>query len=182
MPCFYSQTFWKQRGFSGELLSLGAGPVRLCYDTSKEKMAILTGVMCGGGGHRRQVLEQLARYWGREALQPLDYLQKDWAEETYNGCCPTSRPSLNTIRYYGKISEALGRSVVYNRGTAVCISVVCGCRVHWAGTETASAWNGYMEGAVQAGHRAAMEVLYYIRPQSLSFKDMVYYEYVHKIV
>ena len=32
-------------------------------------------------------------------------------------------------------------------------------RVHWAGTETATEWRGYMNGAVQAGQRAACEVL-----------------------
>lgn len=31
--------------------------------------------------------------------------------------------------------------------------------IHWAGTETATFWNGYMEGAVQSGDRAAAEVL-----------------------
>jgi monoamine oxidase len=32
-------------------------------------------------------------------------------------------------------------------------------RIHWAGTETATTWVGYMDGAVQSGHRAAAEVL-----------------------
>ncbi|MEU1394605.1 FAD-dependent oxidoreductase [Micromonospora zamorensis] len=32
-------------------------------------------------------------------------------------------------------------------------------RVHWAGTETATHWAGYLEGAVRAGERAAAEVL-----------------------
>ena len=32
-------------------------------------------------------------------------------------------------------------------------------RIHWAGTETATVWTGYMDGAVQAGKRAASEVL-----------------------
>ncbi|MEU4755547.1 FAD-dependent oxidoreductase [Micromonospora tulbaghiae] len=32
-------------------------------------------------------------------------------------------------------------------------------RVHWAGTETATRWNGYLEGAVTAGERAAAEAL-----------------------
>jgi monoamine oxidase len=31
--------------------------------------------------------------------------------------------------------------------------------VHWAGTETAVHWNGYMDGAIEAGERAAAEVL-----------------------
>jgi hypothetical protein len=32
-------------------------------------------------------------------------------------------------------------------------------RVHWAGTETSTYWTGYMDGAVRAGKRAAVEVL-----------------------
>ena len=31
--------------------------------------------------------------------------------------------------------------------------------VHWAGTETSDYWNGYMDGAVRSGERAAAEVL-----------------------
>ena len=31
--------------------------------------------------------------------------------------------------------------------------------VHFAGTETADHWQGYMDGAVRAGERAAREVL-----------------------
>ena len=27
--------------------------------------------------------------------------------------------------------------------------------MHWAGTETATSWNGYMDGALQSGERAA---------------------------
>jgi monoamine oxidase len=30
--------------------------------------------------------------------------------------------------------------------------------VHWAGTETAMYWNGYLDGAVSSGKRAAAEV------------------------
>ena len=32
-------------------------------------------------------------------------------------------------------------------------------RIRWAGTETATVWTGYMDGAVQAGKRAASEAL-----------------------
>jgi monoamine oxidase len=31
-------------------------------------------------------------------------------------------------------------------------------RIHWAGTETATVWNGYMDGAVRSGERVAGEV------------------------
>ena len=32
-------------------------------------------------------------------------------------------------------------------------------RIHWAGTETSTAFNGYMEGAVRSGERAAKEII-----------------------
>jgi monoamine oxidase len=32
-------------------------------------------------------------------------------------------------------------------------------RIHWAGSETSDVWNGYMDGAVRSGERAAEEVL-----------------------
>ncbi|MER7590881.1 FAD-dependent oxidoreductase [Micromonospora sp. NPDC127501] len=32
-------------------------------------------------------------------------------------------------------------------------------RVYWGGTEAATRWSGYLEGAVRAGERAAAEVL-----------------------
>jgi monoamine oxidase len=38
------------------------------------------------------------------------------------------------------------------------LRVPCGL-VHWAGTETSTYWNGYMDGAVRSGERAAAEVL-----------------------
>ncbi len=32
-------------------------------------------------------------------------------------------------------------------------------RIHWAGAETSDVWNGYMDGAIRSGRRAAAEVL-----------------------
>ena len=31
--------------------------------------------------------------------------------------------------------------------------------IHWAGAEYATTWNGYMDGAVRSGERAAAEIL-----------------------
>jgi len=46
-------------------------------------------------------------------------------------------------------------------------------RLHFAGTESATVWCGFMSGAVQAGTRAAHEVLYHLRPQSVTAQDLV---------
>ena len=35
--------------------------------------------------------------------------------------------------------------------------------LHWASSETASEWTGYVEGALQAGERAAAEVVEALR-------------------
>ena len=32
-------------------------------------------------------------------------------------------------------------------------------RIHWAGAETSDVWNGYMDGAVRSGYRAAAAIL-----------------------
>lgn len=37
-------------------------------------------------------------------------------------------------------------------------------RVHWAGTETAEKWSGYIDGAISSGKRAAAEVRTRERP------------------
>lgn len=44
-------------------------------------------------------------------------------------------------------------------------------RIHWAGTETATKWCGYMSGAVQAGQRAALEVLAELCSTALTQED-----------
>jgi monoamine oxidase len=31
--------------------------------------------------------------------------------------------------------------------------------IHWAGTETAVKWNGYMDGAIESGYRSTDEIL-----------------------
>lgn len=44
-------------------------------------------------------------------------------------------------------------------------------RIHWAGTETATQWCGYMDGAVQAGQRAALEVLAEVSHMTLTTEE-----------
>jgi monoamine oxidase len=55
--------------------------------------------------------------------------------------CPVGIPSLGTLLAYGlQIRQRVGR-------------------IQPAGTETSTYWNGYMDGAVRSGERAAAEVL-----------------------
>lgn len=42
--------------------------------------------------------------------------------------------------------------------------------IHFCGTETATHWIGYMDGAAESGERAANEVLYKLFPNDSSIK------------
>ncbi|MEQ2209071.1 hypothetical protein XENOCAPTIV_023717, partial [Xenoophorus captivus] len=73
-------------------------------------------------------------------FQPVHYEEKNWCEEEYSGGCYTAYFPPGTLTQFGRVlREPVGR-------------------LYFAGTETASEWSGYMEGAVQAGERAAREV------------------------
>ena len=68
-------------------------------------------------------------------------MDKLWLEEPYiGGCYTTYYPPGVLSRYGPAIREPIGR------------------RIYIAGTETALEWTGYMNGAIEAGERAAREV------------------------
>jgi len=90
---------------------------------------------------RRAVLSQVARALGDEVTRPVEVVEQDWAEEPWTRGCPVGNALPGVLTTLGApLRDPVGR-------------------VHWAGTETADAWTGYMEGAVQSGERAAREVL-----------------------
>jgi monoamine oxidase len=90
---------------------------------------------------RSAVLNQYAGFFGPQALQAVDYFDTNWSEQPWTRGCPVGIPSLGTLLAYGPWLRQPVR------------------RIHWAGTETSTHWNGYMDGAVRSGERAAAEVL-----------------------
>ena len=148
----YEEPFWRADGYSGEAVT-DAGPVTLTFDSSPRdgSAGVLLGFVGGpeaddlaaiGEAERREaVLGCFSRLFGPRAERPLDYAEMQWAGEEWSGGGPTSNfgPSGWT---------SLGPCLRRPEG-----------RLHWAGTETATVWSGYMEGALQAGERAAGEVL-----------------------
>jgi monoamine oxidase len=87
------------------------------------------------------VLAQFASFYGSRAKRPRDFIETSWSGEQWTRGCPVGIPGLGTLLAYG---PRLRQPVQ---------------RIHWAGTETATYWNGYMDGAVSSGQRAAVEVL-----------------------
>jgi monoamine oxidase len=80
-------------------------------------------------------------YFGKQAANPRMYFDQVWAREIYTGGCPVGIMPPGVMTEYGAALRAPWG------------------RIHWAGTETATVWTGYMDGAVQSGKRAAAEVL-----------------------
>ena len=81
------------------------------------------------------------RYFGEQAASPLAYLEPDWMKEEYSrGGYGGMFPPGGWLDFGRALTEPVGR-------------------IHWAGTETSPVWNGYMDGAVRSGERAAAEVI-----------------------
>ena len=148
----YERPFWREQGLSGQITS-EVGPVRLTFDNSlpDSPRGVLMGFIEGEDARewaarseaerRTVVLDCFARYFGEQARQPLDYVDKCWADEPYaRGCYAALFPPGLWTSGAARLREPVGR-------------------VHFAGTETATRWLGYFDGAVQAAERAAAEVL-----------------------
>jgi monoamine oxidase len=87
------------------------------------------------------VLGQFSQLFGAQAGNPVDYLETTWAAEPWTRGCPVGFLGPGTLTAYGPWIRAPID------------------RIHWAGSETSTYWNGYMDGAVRSGERAAAEVL-----------------------
>jgi monoamine oxidase len=148
----YEEPFWRQEGLSGFAVS-DSGPVAVVYDNcpADGSPGVLVGFIEGdqarawgrrGDGDRRAtILASLVGFFGERAARPRELLERSWADEEYSGGCYAGYFPPGVWTTYGQaLREPVGR-------------------LHWAGTETATAWNSYMEGAVQSGERAADEVL-----------------------
>ena len=147
----YERAFWLDRGLSGEAVSAG-GPLSVVIDGSGPDGAspALSAFLVAAPGReasawapaqrRERVLDALARLFGDEAREPAGYADLDWAAEAWTRGCPTGSAAPGALSRLGPaLREPAGR-------------------VHWAGTETARQWAGFMEGALESAERAAAEV------------------------
>jgi monoamine oxidase len=147
----YPTPFWRPAGLSGQGAA-DVGPAKVPFDNSPPDGSV--GVLFSfiGGGERERwsrlpgperraaVLAALAAFVGDEARTPVDYFEHDWTKERWSRGCPVAYAGPGTLTSYGPwLRRAVGG-------------------VHFAGTETADHWVGYMDGAVRAGERAAREV------------------------
>jgi monoamine oxidase len=153
IKCFatYERPFWREQGLSGEAIS-DTAVVSPVFDLSPPdgSLGILVGFIDGAMARvwsaktleerRAEFVRCMVRFFGPEAAHALDYADHDWTKEPWSrGCYEGYMPPLVMTRYGKALREPVGR-------------------IHWAGTETATVWTGYVEGAIRSGQRAAQEV------------------------
>jgi monoamine oxidase len=147
----YATPWWRELGLSG--LAIGDLPtLELCADSSDPsgEAGVLATFVAGhrhrawtaldASGRRQAVLDDLVAWFGPQAAAPLAYREQDWTLEPYVGGAYAAwmPPGL-----WSTAGEALRRP----HG-----------RVFWAGTETATRWAGFFDGAVRSGEEAAERV------------------------
>jgi monoamine oxidase len=148
----YDRPFWRDHGLTGQVVATGF-PISIAYDDSPPggRPGVLFGFVGGDNARRyrrlspaarrRSVLAQLRTFFGTAAGRPTQLFDTDWTAERWTRGCPVGIPAIGSLVATGPHLRApVGR-------------------LHWAGTETATYWNGYMDGAVSSGERAAAEVL-----------------------
>ena len=144
----YQTPFWRANGCSGEALS-DEGPVFITFDVSPSGKG--TGILLGftdartfdslpPAKRREQVLAGFAALFGDDANEPVDYIDHCWGNEDFAPGGPTAAVPTGSWTTYGPWLR----------------KPIDG--IHWAGTETADKWTGFLDGAVRSGQRAAGEV------------------------
>ena len=142
---------WVDAGLSGYTLGPHGTPIST-YDSTpmgSQHGVISTLSLHAWAGSRGCLIDQHEREKQVRAAvsrrlrikdEAIRYVERDWlAEPDCQGCESPTLPGVLTLA---------GRALREPAG-----------RVHWASTETATRWPGYMNGAVESGWRAAKEVL-----------------------
>lgn len=145
----YPTAWWRAKGWSG--LAVGDLPcVELTADSSPPsgRPGVLAAFVAGARvrrlapEHRRAaILADLVALWGEPAAAPEELIIQDWNAEPWTTGAFTSYLVPGAWTTVGAaLREPVGP-------------------VLWAGTEVASRWPGYFEGAIEAGHAAAQAAL-----------------------
>ncbi len=148
----YATPFWRAKGLNGQALSTD-GLANAVFDDSPPDgdPGVLFAFVGGDSSRtfatltkeqrRTEILAEFATYFGEEALAATDFFYTQWPEERWSRGAPVAIYPPGLLTAYGSaIREPIGR-------------------IHWAGTETSTYWNGYMDGAIRSGERAALEVV-----------------------
>ncbi len=146
----YKTPFWRDLGFSGQVATdddtLGlmmedaaetGAPTLLCFIEGRHALEMSAA---GREVRQKKIIASLVRFFGPQAADYIAYEDNDWLLEPFTHGYVGHMPPGVMTRFGHALREPCGR-------------------IHWAGTETATEWAGYLEGAMRSGIRAAQEVI-----------------------
>lgn len=145
----YEKPFWREKGLNGQIVQVD-GPVIFAYDNSPPdgSLGVINAfVRTGNLSHdvataRNTLCAIYAQALGEEALNPIQFHDQDWGTvDPWTLTCMNPIPPGFWTKWGEFLKPAVGNLI-------------------WSGAETADYWAGAMDGAVRAGHRAALEVLH----------------------
>lgn len=147
----YDHPFWRDDGLSGSVISTRT-PVGMTADVSPPEGPGILSILTVGrdaialgrlspAARRAAITDAVVRLFGRPADSPRDWREKVWADDPWSRGGYASNPTPGTL-------VLAGRALVEPVGG-----------LHWAGSEATSEWQGYFEGAIASGERAATEIL-----------------------
>ena len=145
----YSSPFWREKGFSGTVLSQ-SGIASEVYDhcNYEENLFALKGFLSADAADLMKeerealVVKQLSSFLGEDAGNYLSYTEKIWADDQYT--------------YANYVKPLMPHQ---HNGHPLYTEALMNGRLYFAGTETSPQYGGYMEGAVQSGLTAAKNIL-----------------------
>jgi monoamine oxidase len=147
----YDSPFWRTAGLSGMAQSV-IGPMGEIHDATTASGAAALFGFIGIDADRREAagtalltracLDQLVRLFGDEAKRPSATLLMDWTAEVFTATADDRHGGAHPVPQHGPWVSGAWRD-----------------RMSLAGSETSATEPGYLAGAIDAGARAAAEVL-----------------------
>ncbi|CAI6092414.1 unnamed protein product [Clonostachys chloroleuca] len=148
----YPTPWWRSLGLNGGVVS-DSGVIRVTFDNSPanasfgaimgfieaDEMRALDGATVSE--IQDLVTQDLVRYLGPRAANVSDFFLQRWDLEEFSRGGPVANAGPGLLTQLGPFLRAPAG------------------KIHFAGTETAPYWIGYMDGAIRAGERVAAEIL-----------------------
>jgi len=147
----YERPFWREGGFSGDAMSR-RGPLMEIHDASPYEsgpyglfgfVGVPPEARIDASKLRNACVQQLVRLFGPQAVEPIDLIIKDWAQDSYTAAPLDQTPLMHHPAY----------------GLPKVLSSLCDGRLILGSTETATQFGGYLEGALEAAERCVNELL-----------------------
>jgi monoamine oxidase len=144
----YDRPFWREKGFSGSVFSQSGLAVEIYDHCNLENNRFsLKGFLNGSAlnytqeERKQKVLQQLAHYFGAEAIEAISYHDRIWNDSHIS---VSDESFLPPHHYNGH--------AVYKKGYLT-------EKLYFAGTETSSLNGGYMDGAVVSAKNLVKQLL-----------------------